>query len=195
MRGSEPSSPADSAIARLLATFVVSYVFYLALGDPTDPFDLVTGALAAGVVAAAFGGVAFRESPAAGRTTGRILRGVAFLPGLLWEIGKANVSLAAVVLDPRLPVDPAVVSVDVTGRSAVERTVLASAITLTPGTVVLDARDDEFRVHALTAASREEIRGGRLQRSVAGIFGRGGDRTVERARSDSNRDRDRGDRG
>jgi len=189
MRGSEQSSPTDSATARLLATFVVSYAFYLALGDPTDPFDLATGALTAGVVAVAFAGVAFRESPAAGRTTGRLLRGVAFLPGLLWEILKANVALAAVVLDPRLPVDPAVVRVDVTGRSDVERTVLASAITLTPGTVVLDARDDEFRVHALTAASRESLRGGRLQRSVASIFGR------SESLADPNRDRDRGERG
>ncbi len=195
MRGSEPPSPTDSAIARLLATFAVSYAFYLALGDPTDPFDIATGALTAGVVAVAFAGVAFRESPAAGRTAGRLVRGVAFLPGLLWEIGKANVSLAAVVLDPRLPVEPAVVRVDVTGRSDVERTVLASAITLTPGTVVLDVRDDEFRVHALTAASRESLRGGRLQRSVATIFGRGGDRTAERARGDPTRDRERGDRG
>ena len=37
-------------LTRVVATALVAYVFYLALGDPTDSFDLATGAVSAVVV-------------------------------------------------------------------------------------------------------------------------------------------------
>ncbi|WP_276280704.1 Na+/H+ antiporter subunit E [Halorussus caseinilyticus] len=170
MRGSELSSSTESPTARLLATFAVSYGFYLALGNAADPFDLVTGAVSAGVVAVAFAGFAFPESPSVRRTGGRLVRALAALPVLLWEILKANVALAAILLDPRLPIDPSVVRVESAAESDLERTAFASAVTLTPGTVVLDVTDDAYHVHALTAASRESLREGSLSRVVASVF-------------------------
>jgi multicomponent Na+:H+ antiporter subunit E len=163
-------SAADRSPTSLLATFAVAYGFYLALGRATDPFDLVTGAVSAGVVAVALSGLVFREPPSLRRTGGRLVRALVALPVLLWEILKANVALAAVLLDPRLPIDPEVVRVESGAESDVERTAFASAVTLTPGTVVLDATDDAFHVHALTAASRESLRAGRLARGVAFVF-------------------------
>jgi multicomponent Na+:H+ antiporter subunit E len=171
MRGSEPSSVADRPIASLLATFAVAYGFYLALGRATDPFDVVTGAISAGIVAVALSGLVFDDPPALGRSGRRLLRALAVLPILLWEILQANVALAAVLLDPRLPIDPEVVRVEPAAESDLERTAFASAITLTPGTVVLDVVDGTFHVHALTAASRESLREGTIERGVAFVFG------------------------
>ncbi|WP_276300095.1 Na+/H+ antiporter subunit E [Halorussus lipolyticus] len=171
MRGSEPSSPPDSRIASPLATFAVAYGFYLALGRATDPFDIVTGAVSAGIVTVALSGLVFEEAPSLGRSGGRFLRAVAVLPGLLWEILRANVALAVVLLDPRLPIDPEVVRVESRAESDLERTAVASAITLTPGTVVLDVVEDTFHVHALTAASRESLREGTIERGAAFVFG------------------------
>ena len=87
---------------RFVGTFLVSYAFYLLLGDPFSPFDLITGAAAAGVVAATLAPVVFETPPTVGRTLPRVARATLFLPYLLYEIVRANVAIAAVILNERL---------------------------------------------------------------------------------------------
>jgi multicomponent Na+:H+ antiporter subunit E len=164
--------PARSERGRLVragATAGVAFAFYLALGDPTDPFDLVTGLVSAAVVAAVLGRVTFERTPSRA-TLGVAARAAVFLPALLWAVVRANLSLAAVVLDPRLPIDPVVVRIPAP-EGTVSRALLANAITLTPGTLTLDVTDDELVVHALTAASRAELLEGSLARWVAFVTG------------------------
>ena len=154
---------------RVAGTGVLAFAFYLALGDPTDPFDLVTGLASAAVVAWVLCDVTFERAPS--RTTvGTALRAAVFLPGLLWAVVRANVALAAVVLDPRLPIDPAVVQIPAP-ESPLGRALLANSITLTPGTLTLDVVDDTLVVHTLTAATREGLLEGSLARSVAFVTG------------------------
>ncbi len=175
------ATPAESrrgALARAVATGAVALAFYLALGDPTDPFDLATGLVSAAVVAGVLGRVTFERSPSAW-TLVTIARAAAFLPRLLVAVVRANLSLAAVVLDPRLPIDPAVVRLPAP-EGAVERALLANSVTLTPGTLTVDVTDDAVVVHTLTAGSRAGLAEGSLQRAVAGVCrGSGDERTPE----------------
>ncbi len=156
-------------VARFGGTALVAFAFYLVLGDATDPFDLVTGLASAAVVAAVLGGVTFERPPSRGTATS-LLRALAFLPMLLLAVVRANLSLTAVVLNPRLPIDPAVVRIPAP-EGAVARALLANSITLTPGTVTVDVVDDELVVHALTEASRTELLEGGLARSAAFVTG------------------------
>jgi multicomponent Na+:H+ antiporter subunit E len=164
-----PARSRRGAIARTGGTAVVAYGFYLALGDPTDGFDLATGLVSALLVAAVLGRVTFERSPTVG-TLATIVRAAVFLPRLLWAVVRANLSLAAVVLHPRLPVDPAVVRIPAPDGT-LARALLANSITLTPGTLTLDVTDDELVVHTLTAASRADLGAGSLQRAVAAVCG------------------------
>lgn len=157
------------ALARLGATAVVAFGFYLVLGDPTEPFDLVTGLVSATVVAVVLGGVAFERRPSTA-TVVSFLRAAVFLPTLLSAVVRANLALVAVVLDPELPIDPAVVRVPAP-ESAFARALLANSITLTPGTLTLDVVDDELLVHTLTEASRVDLLEGSLVRAVARVTG------------------------
>jgi multicomponent Na+:H+ antiporter subunit E len=159
----EPVAAAPSR-RRTAATFGLAYGFYLVLGDPTAPFDLVTGLVAAAVVAAVLSRVVF-ESPPSLATVGRALRAAVFLPYLLYAVGRANLSMAYVVLHPRLPIQPAVVGIPAPdGRLA--RALLANSITLTPGTLTVDVTDDELIVHTLTRASRADLLTGSMARAV-----------------------------
>lgn len=166
-----------STTARLVATFGLAYAFYLSLGDPTEPFDLATGAVSAGVVTLVLGRVTFETEPSLAGV-GRVLRALVFLPYLLWAVVRANLSMAAVVLSPRLPIEPSVVRIPAPeGRIA--RALLANSITLTPGTLTVDVTDDELVVHALTAATRDSLEEGSLSRAVDFVVhGRGEDRTT-----------------
>ncbi|WP_327053849.1 Na+/H+ antiporter subunit E [Halomicrococcus gelatinilyticus] len=158
-----------ASAVRLGSTAAVSFGFYLALGDPTDPFDLVTGLVSAAVVAVVLGGVTFERTPSIA-TFGTVLRSVVFLPVLLAAVARTNLALTAVILDPRLPVDPAVVRIPAP-ESRFARALLANSITLTPGTLTLDVVDDELVVHALSEASRTELLEGSLVRWVAFVTG------------------------
>ena len=154
---------------RAWATAVVAFAFYLLLGDPRDPFDVATGLVSAVVVGAVLGRVAFRGTPSFA-TLGTSLRSVVFLPVLLVAVARANLALAAVVLDPDLPIDPAVVGIPAP-EGALGRALLANSITLTPGTLTLDVVDDELLVHTLTGASRAELLEGSLPRWIAFVTG------------------------
>ena len=156
-------------IARFGATGAVAFVFYLALGDPTDPFDIVTGLASAAVVAVILASVAFEPVPSV-ETLRAGLRAIVFLPVLLIAVVRSNLALAAVVLDPALPIDPDVVRIPAP-EGTVARALLANSITLTPGTLTLDIVEDELVVHTLTEASRAELLEGSLIRWVAMVSG------------------------
>jgi multicomponent Na+:H+ antiporter subunit E len=106
------------------------------------------------------------ERPPSRATVSSLLRAVVFVPALLVAVVRANLALVAVVLDPDLPIDPAVVRLPAP-EGTVARALLANSITLTPGTLTLDIVDDELVVHTLTEASRTELLEGSLVRSVA----------------------------
>ncbi len=74
---------------------------------------------------------------------------------LLRQIVYANFQIARVVLDPRLPIQPAIVHVPTRVRSDAGITLLANSITATPGTITVRSADDANRVfviHALVNA-------------------------------------------
>jgi multicomponent Na+:H+ antiporter subunit E len=71
---------------------------------------------------------------------------------LLRAIAAANWQVARIVLDPRLPIDPGLVRIPTRVRSDVGITLLANSITITPGTITVEAAEDdkpELIVHAL----------------------------------------------
>ncbi|MFC7095816.1 Na+/H+ antiporter subunit E [Halobaculum marinum] len=167
MRSTPPTL--RSRVGRAGATAFVAYAFYLALGDPTDPFDLVTGAASAVVVGVVLGVVAFTRTPTRGTLT-TVARATVFFPVLLVAVVRANVSLARVLLDPDLPIEPEVVRVP-GPEGPFGQALLANSITLTPGTLTLDIVDDELVVHTLTPESRADLESGTLQRWVAYVIG------------------------
>jgi multicomponent Na+:H+ antiporter subunit E len=159
---------------RTATTFGLALAFYLALGDPTDPFDLVTGVVSAAVVAAVLSRVTLETDPTVA-TVGRMLRAVVFLPYLLYAVVRANLAMAYVVLHPGLPIEPSVVRLPAP-EGRVTRALLANSITLTPGTLTVDITDDELVVHALTAGSRADLEAGSLARAVEFVMGEPGPR-------------------
>jgi multicomponent Na+:H+ antiporter subunit E len=72
---------------------------------------------------------------------------------VLWlvkEIFRANVSVARIILDPKLPISPIVVPFRARMKSDLCRVIYANSITLTPGTITTGTEGDILRIHALT---------------------------------------------
>ena len=157
-------------LEQALALFGASFLFYLALAGSIEVFELITGAITAGVVAIALWGVSLTTPVRPGATAAKLFRLLLYLPYLLWEITKANVGVAYVVLHPDLPIDPEVVEFDAAVWSALPVTTLANSITLTPGTLTVDVSRRHFTVHTLTGSAREDLFGGSLERAVRFVF-------------------------
>ncbi|MDA0799003.1 MAG: Na+/H+ antiporter subunit E [Chloroflexi bacterium] len=100
-----------------------------------------------------------------------VLRFLVYLPWLAYQIVISNFHVAFLVLHPKMPIDPTLVEFDTTLVSERAQVTLAQSITLTPGTVTVDASDGKFLIHCLSRTTRQGIEDGVLQKRVAQVFG------------------------
>ena len=159
-----------TTLSKAVATFGITYAFYLVIAGSLSAFNLATGAVTALLAAAGFSSVSFVTSPSPGRTGLRVARLVAFVPYLLWEIAKANLSIAYIILHPSLPIDPEMQRFRVGVWGAFPVTMLGNSITLTPGTLTVDVGRDGLDIHTLTDGARDDLAAGGLERAVRFVF-------------------------
>jgi len=76
----------------------------------------------------------------------------------LWQLLKSNIDVAARVVSPKLPINPGIVKVRTNLISPIGRAVLANSITLTPGTLTVEMKDDFFYIHWIDITS-DDIEG------------------------------------
>ena len=72
---------------------------------------------------------------------------------LLWlfkELVKANINVALIVLNPKMPISPQVIKFKKVIDHPVAQTILANSIILTPGTITMDVQDNVYIIHAIT---------------------------------------------
>jgi multicomponent Na+:H+ antiporter subunit E len=73
----------------------------------------------------------------------------------LRELVKANLNLMRVVLSPTIDIKPGIVEIRTRLKSPLGRLALANSITLTPGTLVVDIRDDSLFVHWINVTAED----------------------------------------
>ncbi len=137
-----------------LQLFVVLFLFWLLLNASLAPDVLIVGAAAALLIALLIPNgrsllSGFRITPRA------IGASFVFILYFLKELVKSNLRLAAIVLSPSLPVNPGIVKVRTRLQSPVGRLLLANAITMTPGTLTVELRDDWLYIHWVTVEALE----------------------------------------
>lgn len=148
---------------------VVLSVFWVLLSGMLTPFLLAAGlgaALATALLARRME-IADRE----GLPLHLTLAAVTYWPWLVKEILKSGWQVARIVLDPRLPVSPTLVRFKPSQQSTLGLVTHANSITLTPGTVTVEADHDEFLVHALTREGADGLEGSEMDRRVSRFEG------------------------
>jgi len=96
-------------------------------------------------------------------------RSLVYVPWLLLEIVKANFHVTRLVLDPRLPIRPQLVSGPASQRTDLGQVIYANSITLTPGTITLDLRGGQVLVHAISDLTAAGITDGVMDAKVAAL--------------------------
>jgi len=93
-----------------------------------------------------------------------------YIPWLIWQIVVASLQVAAVVLNPKMPIDPALLRFKTKLPNTSAKVILGNSITLTPGTITVQIKGDEFLVHALMEASSSGIVDDSLPGEVAKLY-------------------------
>ena len=132
-------------------------LWVLMLGS-TNIWTMASGFLLGFVILQGIGhAVSKPGEPVYGSYFWRLLRFTLYFIKILFE---ANWQVAREVITPGFSLEPRLIRYDVTGLNDVQLTSLANAITLTPGTLVVDVSDDRpdgtrlLYIHCMFAADR-----------------------------------------
>jgi len=146
---------------------VALFALWLFLSESYTVVHMAVGLLAAF-------GVAWLNSGGLSRPEYRVrwVKALAYAPWLFGRILASGVHLSCLILHPSLPIDPKIFrhSTRLTDETAV--VILGNSITLTPGTVTVEASLDELVVHAMDEDSAVDVTSLRLENKVAGLFAR-----------------------
>lgn len=102
----------------------------------------------------------------------RTFKLLGYVPWLAKEMVFSALHVARMVLSPRMPINPSLVTFKSEQPNPLAMVILADSISLTPGTVTLDVDGEEFIVHALTDQTADSLASGSMQARVAAIFTR-----------------------
>ena len=153
-----------------LITTIAMFIFWILLSGEFT-FILITSGVVASLIVAYLSHDIFIGKADLKTETGRVFKFIVYIPWLLWEIILANVEIAYLVLSPKPLVDPQIVRFKNDLKTDLGIVTLAHSITLTPGTVTVDANREEFVIHAIWQKSAEGIISGEMQRKVKKIEG------------------------
>ncbi len=153
-----------------LITTITMFIFWILLSGEFT-FILITSGVVASLITAYLSHDIFVGKADLKAESGRVFKFIVYIPWLLWEIILANVEIAYLVLNPKPLVDPQLVRFKPDVKTDLGIVTLAHSITLTPGTVTVEATKEEFVIHAIWQKSADGIIGGEMQRKVKKIEG------------------------
>lgn len=165
-----PALPGIPEIIRFGTIFVLAFGFSLVVAGSLDAFAVLTGLIGAMIAAVLFRNVAFEITPRGDSMLFVFVRGILFAPYFLGKILIANFQISYLVLHPSLPIDPHLDRVETGLPDGLSITGLANSLTLTPGTLTVDAVGDTLFVHSITEPTRLEVLRGDRLRGVRFVF-------------------------
>ena len=118
--------------------------------------SLITGVVITAAIALAFASFArvysvIRWSPKV------IVYYLMYLGVFLLELTKANLNVMRLVFSPRIDIAPGIVEIKTELKSPIGRLALANSITLTPGTLVVDIKDDSLFIHWINVSATDPV--------------------------------------
>lgn len=136
-----------------ISLYVSLYLFWLLLSGFFTPFLLTAG------LGSAFAAVWFARRMGVVDGEGHPIqlagRALVYWPWLIKEIIKSAWDVSRIIVNPKLPISPTLVRFKPSQKSDLGLVIHAQSITLTPGTITIEALHGEFLVHGLTRGAAE----------------------------------------
>lgn len=170
--------------ARWLSVFIFCFLFWLLLTWSVAPRELFWGAIISAVVSGFTARFFIHARPFWLYHPKRLLMLLIYCVAIFpWELIKANLSMAKLVLDPKLG-DYQAGILRVPGSKRIRSTyglaMVSNSITLTPGTITMDVAEDEagdiwYYIHWIDVAETDREKAGeaikgRMERWIGRIW-------------------------
>ena len=159
---------------RSFSTLIIYFLFWLAYTASFAAEEMIIGIIIATLLSL-FTYKSFTQIKSDNNIFKRIISFVAYIPIFIIEMVKANIDVARRVINPNLPINPGIVKINTDLSSDYAKLFLANSITLTPGTLTMDVKDDSLYIHWIDVASsdkdeqKEQI-AGKFEDRLGGIF-------------------------
>ncbi len=147
-----------------LSTFFILFAFWLLLSGYFHVLLVSLGLFSSLLVV----GLLWRMDQVDGevRSIRRIPTVIGYGLWLLWQVVKSNVDVARRIWDPKMPIRPTWRRLDTELTSVLETTIYANSITLTPGTLTVDVKEDHFVVHSLSEEDLLVLLEGHMEKRI-----------------------------
>jgi len=155
------------------SVFIVTFFTWLALTWTIEPQEVIVGFVVSFVISIVF--KKYYNIKFNSRFVPGLFKFVfVYIPVFIWEMLKANFDVASRVVEPKVNVKPGFVKVKTSLKGDVAKLTLANSITLTPGTITVDMKDDELYIHwiEVTGTDEESKKSfyGRFERILKGVY-------------------------
>jgi multicomponent Na+:H+ antiporter subunit E len=153
-----------------ISLFAILFLFWLLLSGFFTPFLVAAG------VGCALAVVGFARRMAVVDPEGHPIhlgaKALLYWPWLVKEIVKSAWTVTRIILHPKLPISPTLIRFRPTQKTDVGLVIHAQSITLTPGTITIEAGPDEFLVHGLTREGAQGVVDSEMDRRATAFEGR-----------------------
>lgn len=82
---------------------------------------------------------------------------IRYITTLIYQIIVANFQVAYIVLNPKLEIEPQIIEYKTKIKNGRLKAILANSITLTPGTITVDIKEDVLKIHCLKEKFAKEV--------------------------------------
>jgi len=156
-------------VIRSFSLFFFLYLFWLLLSGIFTPFLMASGAGCA--LAVTWFAQRMNVVDAEGHPIQLGTHALIYWAWLFKEIIKSAWDVSKIIVHPKLPISPTLVRFKPSQKTEVGLVLHANSITLTPGTIAIDAHASEFFVHGLTRASAHAAVNSEMDRRVSACEG------------------------
>jgi multicomponent Na+:H+ antiporter subunit E len=141
-------------MSRFLFTFGILFLVWLGFTTSLDPQEVITGAVLS-LLIALFAFKTFTDYGLSFFHPKKIFNIIKFIFVFLIALIKSNLDVARRVINPKLPINPGIVTYKTELKSDTAKVLLANAITLTPGTLTVDVIGNEMYIHWIDVVSKD----------------------------------------
>ncbi|MFK5880980.1 MAG: Na+/H+ antiporter subunit E [Sulfurospirillum sp.] len=150
---------------RLIFWTVFLFLIWMGLTMSFSSQELITGFVVSFIIALLY----VKNYESSDKFRFRPIAYIIYLVTFLKALILANWDVAKRVIDPKLPINPGIVAIKTDLKENYKKLMLANSITLTPGTITMDIRDDTLFIHWIDVTTSDIDKAGE---EIAGDFER-----------------------
>ena len=156
---------------RYIITFIILFSCWVIWSGIFDAWHLTLGVISCSIVTYISSDLLFKREKFRSKDRVEVIRFIKYIPWLIYQIILANIHVAYLVLSPRMPIQPSLITFPTKLKKGISLLTFANSITLTPGTITADIRGGGYYVvHALDRKVADDLLTGAMEDRVAHVF-------------------------